>query len=81
MLLVLVLGVDPLDIHLADVGLISVAKFVHAANQIVPLVSQVLQLVVKGHFMLAIFDFIASEVFKLDIEVPDSTSGGLMVTF
>lgn len=37
MLFVLVLGVDPLNVHRADISLILITQLVHPANQIVSL--------------------------------------------
>ena len=67
MLLVLMLGVDPLNVHMADIGLILVTQLVHSSNQFVPLASQVLQLLVKGDFVLPVLDLFASEVLQLDV--------------
>ena len=79
MLLVLVLGVDPLNVHLADIGLILVTELVHAADQVIALVRQVLQLVVQGDLVLPILNFFPAQVLKLRVEVPDPSARGLMV--
>ena len=46
MLLIRVLSVNPLDVHLANVAFIFVAQLVHAANQLVPLIGQIGELVI-----------------------------------
>ena len=62
MLLVLVLSVDPLNVHSADIVLVLVAECVHTSDEVVPLSGQILKLIIKSHFMLAILDFLAPEV-------------------
>ena len=62
MLLVLVLCVNPLCVHLTHIGLILVTEVVHSADQVVPLVGEVLKLLIKGQFVLAVLDLIASEM-------------------
>ena len=79
MLLVLMLSVDPLNIHLANIGLVSIAQLIHPADQVVPLVREVLQLVVEGYLVLTVLDFVASVVLKLLGELPDAAPGGLMI--
>ena len=79
MLFVLVLSVDPLNVHLANICLILVTELVHPADQVVSLVRQVLQLFVQSDFMLPILNFFAAQVFQLRVEVPDSPPSGLMI--
>ena len=62
MLLVLVLSVNPFCVHLTHIGLILVAEVVHSADQVVPLVGEVLELLIKGQFVLAVLDLLASEM-------------------
>ena len=62
MLLVLVLCVNPFSIHLTHIGLVLVAEVVHSADQVIPLVGQVLKLLIKSQFVLAILDLISSEM-------------------
>ena len=62
MLLVLVLCVNPFCVHLAHIGLILVAEVVHSTDQVIPLVGEVLELLIKGQFVLAVLDLLASEV-------------------
>ena len=62
MLLVLVLCVNPFSVHLTHIGLVLVAEVVHSADQVIPLVCEVLKLLIKGQFVLTILDFIASEM-------------------
>ena len=62
MLLVLVLCVNPFSIHLTHIGLVLVAEVVHSADQVIPLVGQVLKLLIKSQFVLAILDLIAPEM-------------------
>ena len=62
MLLVLVLCIDPLSVHITHIGLVLVAEVVHAANQVVPLVGKVLELLVEGQLVLAILDLITPEM-------------------
>ena len=62
MLLVLVLCVNPFCVHLTHIGLILVAEVVHSADQVVPLGGEVLELLIKGQFVLAVLDLIASEM-------------------
>ena len=62
MLLVLVLCVNPFSVHLTHIGLILIAEVVHSADQVVPLVGEVLELLIKGQFVLAVLDLLASEV-------------------
>ena len=79
MLLVLVLCVNPFCVHLTDIGLILIAELVHAADQVIALVRQVLQLVVQGDLVLPILNFFPAQVLKLRVQVPDSPARGLMV--
>ena len=46
MLFVLVLGVDPLMVHLTDIGLVAVTELIHSTNQVISLISQILQLLI-----------------------------------
>ena len=62
MLLILMLCVDPLMVHLTDIGLIAIAELVHSSNQIISLIGQVLQLLVQGHLVLPILNLFASEM-------------------
>ena len=62
MLLVLVLCVNPFCVHLTHIGLILVTEVVHSADQVVPLGGEVLELLIKGQFVLAVLDLIASEM-------------------
>ena len=48
MLLVLMLCVNPFSVHLTHIGLILVAEVVHTADQVIPLVGEVLKLFIKG---------------------------------
>ena len=62
MLLVGLLSVDPLMVHVTHIALILLAELVHTADKITALIRQVVELVVKGNFMLTILDFIVSKV-------------------
>ena len=62
MLLVGLLSVDPLMVHVTNIALILLAELIHTANKIAALIRQVVELVVKGNFMLTILDFIVSKV-------------------
>ena len=62
MLLVLVLCINPFCVHLTHIGLILVTEVVHSADQVVPLVGEVLKLLIKSQFVLAVLDLIASEM-------------------
>ena len=62
MLLVGLLSVDPLMVHVTNIALILLAELIHTANKIAALIRQVIELVVKGNFMLTILDFIVSKV-------------------
>jgi len=79
MLLVLVLGIDPLNVHLAHVGLILIAQLVHSSDEVVALVGQVLQLVVQCHLVLPVLDLFASQVLELGLQVPNPAPSRLMV--
>ena len=79
MLLVRVLSVDPLDVHLGNVSFVFVAKLVHPANQLVPLGGQLCELVIKGHFLLPVFDLQSPQMFKLRLQVPDAPARGFVV--
>ena len=64
-LLVCVLGVDPLSVHVADVCLILVVEFIHPADHVVPLGSQVRKLLVQSYFVLSVLHFLAFKVLEL----------------
>lgn len=58
MLLVMVLGVDPLVVHLAHICLVLLVKLVHSTDHIVPLAREVLKLLIKGNLELPVLDLL-----------------------
>ena len=81
MLLVLMLCVNPFSIHLTHISLILVAKIVHSADQVVPLVSEVLELLIKGKLVLAILNLLTSEMLQLRVEIPNAAVCCLVIGF
>ena len=81
MLLILVLSIDPFVVHLADIGLILVAQLIHSADEIVPLISQVLQLLVEGNLVLPVLDLFAAQVLQFRLKVSNPTSSSLVISF
>ena len=81
MLLVLVLCVNPFSVHLTHIGLILVAEVVHTADQVIPLVGEVLKLFIKSQFVLAILDLCASEMLKLRVKVSNASVCCLVISF
>ena len=80
MLLILVLSIDPFVVHLADVGLILVAQLVHSADEIVPLIGQVLQLLVEGDLVLPVLDLFAAQVLQFRLKVSNPTPSRLVIS-
>lgn len=62
MLLVLMLSVDPLNVHLADISLILVTQLIHASNKFVPLIGQIGELVIECQLVLSVLDLVAPAV-------------------
>lgn len=62
-----VLATDVLSfaVHCVDVGLIAIRKLVHALDQIVTLVRQVLQLLIHQRLLLPRFDLLIAESIEL----------------
>lgn len=81
MLLVLVLCVNPFCVHLTHIRLILVAEVVHSADQVVPLVSEVLELLIKGKLVLAILNLLTSEMLQLRVEIPNAAVCCLVIGF
>ena len=73
MLLVLLLSINSLDVHAGDVILVFLAHLVHSADQVIPLIRQIGQLIVKCDFMLPVVDLLRTQFFKLMIKVTDAT--------
>ena len=67
MLLILMLCVDPLMVHLADIGLIAITELIHTANQVIPLIRQVLQLLIQGHLVLPILNLFPTQVLQFGL--------------
>lgn len=80
MLLVVVLGVDPLIVHLIDIRLVLFVKIIHSSDHIVPLGREVLKLLVKGNFELPVLDFLRFQVLEIGLQVPDATTRGVVVS-
>ena len=81
MLLVLVLCVNPFGVHLTHIGLVLVTEVIHPADQVVPLVCEVLELLIKGQLVLAILNLLTSKMLQLRVEVPDTAVCCFMVCF
>ena len=61
MLLVLLLSVNSLDVHAGDVILVLFAHLVHPADQIIPLIRQIGQLIVESDLMLPVVDLLRAQ--------------------
>ena len=54
-------------VHLADIGLIAITELIHTANQVIPLIRQVLQLLIQGHLVLPILNLFPTQVLQFGL--------------
>mmetsp|Transcript_6909 Transcript_6909/g.8265 ORF Transcript_6909/g.8265 Transcript_6909/m.8265 type:complete len:227 (+) Transcript_6909:4054-4734(+) len=78
-LLVRMLGIDPFNVHLADISFILFAELVHPADQLIPLVGQITHLVIEGNLMLPVLYLVVAQVLQLTLQVANALARRLVV--